>query len=318
MDKRDYVNYFIIMGVFAGATYLYHKHKYLIEETPEDHYRIVEKYLINDSSLAKSKMPIMWVHVSRELNARWWENFGSRNSNRMNKPYQFLTIKNIINKCGNKYNICLIDDNTFGKVIPGWTTDLDKTAEPIKGKLRELAMARLLNIYGGVIMPSSMIVLNNLENMICNKPFIGEFMNNSVTNYDSPLKVDTKFMGCRKGDKVMKEYVNYLQHLVSKDLTDESIFLGKTSIWWANKVNNGNATKIESGLLGVTDKKDEVILLEDLINTKPLEFKRDIKMVYIPDDELMKRTAYEWFVRSSPEQVLKSNTNIGKILLSVC
>ena len=114
------------------------------------------------------------------------------------------------------------------------------------------------------------------------------------------------------------EYVNYLQHLVSKDLTDESIFLGKTSIWWANKVNNGNATKIESGLLGVTDKKDEVILLEDLINTKPLEFKRDIKMVYIPDDELMKRTAYEWFVRSSPEQVLKSNTNIGKILLSVC
>lgn len=317
MEKRDYVNYFIIMSAFVGATYLYHKHKYLIEETPEDHYRIVEQYLINDSSLARSKMPIMWVHVSRELNARWWENFGSRNSNKMNKPYQFLTIKNIINKCGNRYNICLIDDNTFGKIIPGWSTDLDKVADPVKRNLRELAMARLLNIYGGMIMPSSMILVNDLENMISNKPFIGEFMNRGVTNYESPLKVDTKLMSCRKGDKIMEEYVNFLQHLISKDSTDESIFMGKTSVWWANKVNNEDAMKIDSGLLGVTDKKDEIILLEDLINTKPLEFKNDVKMVYIPDDELMKRTAYEWFVRCSPEQVLKSNTNIGKILLSV-
>ena len=97
MEGRDYLNYFIMMSVFVGATYMYHKHKYLIEETPEDHYRIVEKYLINDSSLARSKKPIMWVHVSRELNARWWESFGSRSSNKLNKPYQFLTIKNIIN-----------------------------------------------------------------------------------------------------------------------------------------------------------------------------------------------------------------------------
>jgi len=318
MDNREYVNYFIIMGVFVGASYLYHKHKYLIEETPEDHYRIVENYLINDSSLAKSSMPIMWVHVSRELNARWWENFGSRNSNKLNKPYQFLTIKNIINRCGNRYNICLIDDYTFGKIIPGWTTDLGKVAEPTKHKLRELAMAKLLYIYGGMTMPSSMILVNDLENMICNKPFIGEFMNRSVTNYDSSLIVDTKLMGCRKGNKLMEEYVNFLQHLVSNDSTDESLFLGKTNMWWKKKLDKADVLKIDSGLLGVTDKNDEVILLEDLMDTKPLEFKKDIKMVYVPDDELMRRTTYEWFVRCSPEQVLESNTNIGKILLSVC
>jgi len=318
MEGRDYLNYFIMMSVFIGATYVYHKHKYLIEETPEDHYRIVEKYLINDSSLARSKKPIMWVHVSRELNARWWESFGSRSSNKLNKPYQFLTIKNMINKCGNRYNICLIDDNTFGKIIPGWTTDLGKVTEPVKGNLRELALANILNIYGGVLMPSSMIIVNDLENLISNKPFIGEFMNRSVTNYDSPLKVDTRLMGCRKDNEIMKEYVNYLQHMISSDSTDESIFLGKTSEWWSNKVKEGDVSKMDGGMIGVTDDKDEVILLEDLINTKPLEFKRDVKMVYIPDDELMKRNAFEWFVRCSPEQVLKSNTNIGKILLSVC
>lgn len=318
MEGRDYLNYFIMMSVFVGATYMYHKHKYLIEETPEDHYRIVEKYLINDSSLARSKKPIMWVHVSRELNARWWESFGSRSSNKLNKPYQFLTIKNIINKCGNRYNICLIDDNTFGKIVPGWTTDLGKVADPVKGNLRELAMAKILSIYGGMLMPSSMILVNDLENLISNKPFIGEFMNRSVTNYDSPLKVDTRLMGCRKDDEIMKEYVNYLQHMISNDSTDESIFLGETSEWWSKKVKGGEVSKMDGGMLGVTDDKDEVILLEDLINTKPLEFKRHVKMVYIPDDELMNRKAFEWFVRCSPEQVLKSNTNIGKMLLSVC
>ena len=210
MRYNDYIKYFVLMGVFVVISYYYNKHKSWIDDTPEDHYKIVSNYLINDSSLAKSKLPIMWIHVSREINARWWENFGSRNTKNLNKPYQFLTIKNIIDKCGKHYNICLIDDDSFGKILPGWTTDLNKVSEPIRNKLRELAKAKMLIIYGGVIMPSSMIVLDNLNGMMCNKPFIGEFINRSVSNYESTITVNTRLMGCQKKDDVMKEYVRTL------------------------------------------------------------------------------------------------------------
>ena len=52
------------------------------------------------------------------MNARWWKSFGSRNTKCLNQPYQYLTIKSIVDKCGEHFNICLIDDKSFEKLIP--------------------------------------------------------------------------------------------------------------------------------------------------------------------------------------------------------
>jgi hypothetical protein len=38
--------------------------------------------------------------------------------------------------------------------------------------------------------------------------------------------------------------------------------------------------------------------------------------VYVPEDEILKRKAYQWFPRLSTGQVLESSTNIGKLLLT--
>ena len=35
-------------------------------------YRLVKKYLLNDSSLARNKLPILWFPIDYEKNARWW------------------------------------------------------------------------------------------------------------------------------------------------------------------------------------------------------------------------------------------------------
>ena len=48
--------------------------------TDENHFALVKKYLLNDSSLARSNLPILWIHVEGEINARWWESFYSRNT----------------------------------------------------------------------------------------------------------------------------------------------------------------------------------------------------------------------------------------------
>ena len=35
-----------------------------------DQYELIKKYLLNDSTLARSDKPIMWVHVTFDTNAR--------------------------------------------------------------------------------------------------------------------------------------------------------------------------------------------------------------------------------------------------------
>lgn len=101
--------------------------KYKQKEGMDDEakqYELVRKYLLNYSSLAQSKKPILWIHMDYQINARSWTSFGSRNNDHLNQPYLYLTIKSIIDKCGNDFNICIIDDSTFGKILPGWTIDL--------------------------------------------------------------------------------------------------------------------------------------------------------------------------------------------------
>ena len=95
---------------------LYRCAKERIQDNDEhDQYDKVKKYFLNNTSLAKSKLPILWIHVPYEHNSRNWENFGSRKSEELNQPYLFLTIKSIINKCGKDFNICMLDDSAFLK-----------------------------------------------------------------------------------------------------------------------------------------------------------------------------------------------------------
>ena len=37
--------------------------------------------------------------------------------------------------------------------------------------------------------------------------------------------------------------------------------------------------------------------------------------LYIPADEILKRTNYQWFARLSPEQIVESNILISKYLM---
>ena len=223
---------------------LYNKYKKteeLDEETKQ--YNLVRKYLLNHSSLAQSKKPILWIHMNYEINARNWSSFGSRNSDELNQPYLYLTIKSIIDKCGESFNICIIDDNSFSKIIPGWVIDLNMTSEPIKSKLRELALARLLYNYGGILVPRSFICIQNLHNLykdginnsINGDVFIGEFIDHSISSSQRQFSPNSKLMGCIKKSNVMAEYVQYLERLISTDFTNENNFIGDNNKWFQEK-----------------------------------------------------------------------------------
>ena len=172
MNISEYVIFFIVLIVLS---YIY-KNLKLDEDknTSNYYYKMVNKYLLNGNNLGMNNKPFLWIHLQNDdtitpnVNSRHWINFGSRTSTEVNQPYQSLTIKSIIDKCGDDFNICLIDDKSFNKIIPTWTIDMNIIANPVKSHIRLLALCSILNIYGGILLPSSFICLDNLKNLYIN------------------------------------------------------------------------------------------------------------------------------------------------------
>lgn len=283
------------------------------------HYELVRKYLLHDSSLARSKLPLIWIHVDKEINARWWESFGSRNTTCVNQPYQLLTIKNIVDKCGGSFNVCLIDDDTFNNIIPGWSIDMSRISAPIKDKMRELALAKLLYHYGGFLVPSSFICFRDLIGIYeagvdNNTMFVGEFIDRNITADNYNVYPNTRMMGCKSNCEMMRKYIDYIQHLVSTDFTDASNFLGTKDKWCRLEADKDNIKIIKAERLGAIDTDKEVINLDRLIGNTYIHISPKAVGIYIPHKEMLERTAYGWFVRMSAKQVIQSNTIIGKLI----
>jgi len=317
----QYKHYIYPLVITITLSLIYNKYK--VSENEDEHmknYRLVKQYLLNDSSLAQSKKPIIWVHMVYDVNARWWPSFGSRNTDNLNQPYQYLTLKSIIDKCGADFNVCLIDDDTFSNIIPGWTIDLSLIADPVKSKIRQLALAKILHNYGGFLMPSSFICFQNLttlyENLtIGDKMFVGEMLVRNGVSEKANFFPDTKFMGCQRGCEMMMQYISYLEVVASKDFTSESDFMGSYGRWCFEKINQGQMNMIPANLLGMSDADGKQVTLEMLMSNNFLNLSGQVQGLYIPADELLKRNNYNWFVPLSAKQALASDTTIWKYLL---
>ena len=197
--------------------------------------------------------------------------------------------------------------------------DLNTIANPIKTHIRQLALANILNVYGGMFVPSSFICLKSLRplydaNMDEDKMFVGEFLNNtsSISNNFIP---SNKLMGCNANNAKMKEYINYLEILNSTDFGAQSDFLGKTNEWLNNAVINDDINNIDGLYIGTKKACGKPTLVDELVSSTHIDFHEKAVGIYIPWDELIQRTTLQWFSRMSPQQVLESNTVIGRRLL---
>lgn len=326
LDIPKYILFFI------GMVVLSHIYKKLLKSedqiNSDYYYKMVDQYLITNENLGNNNKPFLWIHLHNnnaiipETNSRSWLSFLSRNSNNFNQPYQYLTLKSIIEKCNDDFNICLIDDNSFKKIIPEWTIDLNSVASPIKNHLRLLALSNLLYIYGGVLVPSSLICFKSLKPLYDEndkKMFVGEFVNKACTNTNYvDFMAAPHLMGCNKNNNEMKEFIEYLEILNSTDFVAEMDFLGKPNQWLQNKCSKNEISLINGSLLGIKNNDNKRIFVDDLINPNFINLHDNAFGLYIPWDELINRTSLEWFVRLSPQQVLESNTFIGKQLLNNC
>jgi len=298
----------------------------LNEDTEKEERDLIQQFLANDVNKMDRKKPFLWIPVEYDVNERHWLNFGSRNTTNLNQPYLYLTIRSIIDKCGDSFNICIIDDNVFNKLIPNWSIHVSGLTEPLRSHMRELAMAKLLDKYGGMRLPPSFVCFEDLITLYelgintetaSGGVFVAEIVSKNITSSSIAFAPCSKIMGCKKDNEVMKKYIEYLEILVSKDYTDDMGFDGKISKWFHNHVSSGEINIIKAELVGAKKADDSAVLLDNLMSDTSMELSSESFGLYIPSDELIKRRHYGWFVRMSPTQVLESNTQIAKYLLAM-
>lgn len=326
MFSKNINHYLIALVIIGLASYFGNQLKERLDTKEQDEYEMIKKYLLNDSPLYGFNKPKIWIHSKYEVNSRKWKDFSSRNSTNLNEPYINLTIKSIINHCWNDFHICLIDDETFSKLIPSWNIDLSKIAEPFRSQYRELGMMEIVYYYGGTVVPNSFLCMKNLkplydQGITYGNPFIIENINRSMnvlSNSKDGKKMfvpDISFMGAVKNDPIILEFVKTLKtRCQNGHFTNEYEFLGNTSQIALSYINNKQMNIIDGTLVGVKNQKQKPILLEDMMEEEFLELDPKCFGIYIPNNEILKRTKYEWFAVMENEELLTTNLSIVKYM----
>jgi hypothetical protein len=323
-SSKKILYYAVGATVLIIASYLVTNYKKSLE--PNDEYDMIKKYLLNDSPLYGYNRPKLWIHTKYEINSRKWKDFYSRNTTDLNQPYIHLTIKTIIDHCGDDFNICLIDDETFSKLIPTWDIDLTTVAEPMKSHFRQLGLAQLVYFYGGMVVPNSFICTKNLmgfyeDALVLNQPFVCEAVNNTINNQKQKRKLmfipDMYFMGAKKNDPMMKELVDYLKGLNrNPHFSNETDFVGDVSEWLLENVDQQRITLIGGEIVGVKTEDRKTILLDNLMEEEFLKLSSNNVGIYIPADEILRRPKFQWFAVMPSEELLKTNMIVSKYLLA--
>lgn len=318
MKVNSYIAIFIIL-MLIGILYKRWQKKDMIQKQIDD-YDYIKNYLLTESTLAKCKKPILWIPIQFEYNSRHWLSWGSRSSYCLNKPYITLCIKSIIDNCGEDFQICLIDDDSFNKVIPGWQSKIQNLPSPLNDHLRYLAISKLLYYYGGMVIPPSLICLNSLYsiyNMGLSQTsmFCGELIPTSNVSANTNFFPSTKIMGCLKECEIMRNFISYIELMISSDYTDQLEFTGALERWIYKETKNNKILIIDGSYFGIKDKRSSPITIDILLGNFNPSFNKKMVSLYIPEDSLTIRTNYNWFERCSYKQVLESETIIGKYLL---
>lgn len=323
-SEKNLLYTFATVGILIVVNAFGNKIKQAINpEKSED--ELIRKYLLNESPLYGYNRPKLWIHTKYEYNSRKWKSFGSRSSTDLNQPYIHLTIKSIINHCGDDFNICLIDDDSFKQLIPGWKTDVSKLPEPKRHQVREQGLIELLYIYGGFIVPNSFVCLRNLaplyaKNISNDKPFVFEKLNRNasiIKNQRSQIYTSNSlFIGAPKRNALVKDMVDYLRLRNNNPHSNaESDFFGFTSKWLDNEVVRNHINLIDGIYIGVKSIDRTPVLIENLLEEKPIEFCPErTHGILIPEDEMLNRSAYNWFPVTSTQNLLNSNLLISKYL----
>ena len=322
-NKLNYIVFSFIVVTVCGFFAKKWQQSFL---NKNDEYDMIRKYLLVDSPLYGHNLPKLWIHTKYEVNSRKWKDFYSRNTTDLNEPYIHLTIKTIIDHCANDFNICLIDDQSFSKLLPSWDVDLSQLAEPMKSNFRELGLLELVYFYGGMVVPNSFLCLKNMKSFYDNgvsgnRPFVCENINRTANMVADKHKMlflpDLYLFGAKKNDATILELIEYLkQRNQSPHFTAETEFLGDSAHWCMTATKKQKMNLVGGEMVGVKTNKRSPILLENLMEEEYLDLHSNAVGIFIPNDEILKRPKFQWFAVYPAENLVDSRMIISKYLMA--
>ena len=310
----------LTVTVFVVLLYFYNESSNTFYHKKFDKYDLIEEYILGDNPLSHNK-PILWILNNHPMNSRQWEDFHSRKSNKLNKPFLHLCVQTIIKKCQDSFNICFIDDNSFRRLIPDWNITMSKLSNPIKQHLRILGIAKLLYYYGGMIMPISTICIKDLKPLFDygiseNGIFSIEGINRTNTSENARYTPNIYTFGCTKKHYIVQELVDYLQYLTNTDYTNELDFCGKINRFLCKKIFNKEIKLIKGNVIGIKTIENKEVFLKSLLGSSFIEFdENNLYTITFDSEKLDKRTNLNWFNYLSKDKVLAADTVLSKHLL---
>lgn len=283
-------------------------------------YNLLKQYLVNDSSLARSDKPIIWIHNEYPVNDRNWSSFGSRNSNELNKPIVYLTVNSIIKQCGKSFRICVIDDNSFTNLIPGWNVDMDAVSDPTRSHYRFLAFLQLLYIYGGVMLPPTFLCFKNIDSLYYdhvkdNNIFATESPPVSIVSGDTRAFACSKILGSEKQNETVKKLLKSLEPILTNNHTDAIEFEGVIDKMLNQLVDDDNI--VSGKIFGYFTDDNHPIVLEGLCSDTPIKLHDNNVGINIPVDDIIQRHKHNWISKLDMDELPKMNNNIGYLLSKI-
>ena len=321
-NRKNISFYLTSLAILIGGGYLAKKLKEKLE--PNDEYKLIREYIMNDSPLYGANKPKLWIHTNYARNSRQWESFQSRNSNELNQPYLHITVQSIIRECGDNFHICLIDDESFSKLIPKWDINMEKVTGPHKKHYRDVGLLSILYYYGGLVIPNSMICYENMKPFFdkcisSNKPCFSEEVNNSldmINDKTKPVFIPSiHFMAAPKQNEqigILKDYAK--QMFNSGHFTDEFEFTNKIGHKCLDMVTSNQANVLCGSYTGIKTNKGKPVIIDDLMEEKLIDYREDLYGIVIPSDEMLLRTKYQWFAILQEEDVINTTPCLSKYL----
>jgi len=175
-----------------------------------------------------------------------------------------------------------------------------------------------------MVVPNSFVCSRNLKGLyeegIQDKtPFVCERINRTNNYFEQKKSLlfipDTYFMGSTKMNKTIRELLEYLKKRNRNiHFQNETEFLGNTDQWLIKAIKQQKINLIGGEKIGIKTKKRTMILLEDLMEEKYLDLDKNVYGIYVPDDEILRRTKYQWFAVMSQEELLNSKIAVVRYL----
>lgn len=277
---------------------------------------MINDYLLKEITSNRLKKPILWIHVPYKKNSRNWDSFYSRSNENINQDYIYICVKSIIDRCSDSFHVCIINDDSFEQLLPNWKIDMTLIDEPILGYMRTLGLMKLIYKYGGLLAPYSFVCYQDLINVYknSNKPFFGEFMENSNLSDMTMLYPNYRFMGSTRENPVINEIIKSIEITIHNNTTDENNFNNSINRLIYEKIKNNEASLINADYLGVKTHNGEVMSLELFFSEKHISFNKNILGVYIPYDKILERHHFSWFAKANFDECINTNYNISYIL----